>query len=124
MRKQQHRAIFELALELGLDIGIVCDVDGLGKESRIPEDVLKEHHPMIQISLPLKFQPQNKIAMDDEVLELNLGFDALYRCRIPWACVKQIAMVPRYVKMKPKAEDVEEPLADTDNVTQLFPRRP
>ncbi len=108
----QPRQLFEVAFAFGCDFFFFAATAELGT-SGLPRQVLKQYEgKKVPIRLEAAYHQYNKPRYSDTGVTLDLSFDAIYTCTIPWAAIDQIVFYPA----APSAED--EPSDHDDEAPQ------
>lgn len=96
----QVEQLFRTGFALGCDFLFVADVaqlDGSG----VPKHVLEQYRGKdLPIRLDALYHRHQNARYDEQALTVDIGFDALYTCRFPWASVRQVIFWP----MAPEAD--------------------
>ena len=97
-RDNQIREFLRLAVEQGTSVFLHVHTPTLRAwgDSGIPQDVLDDPEQAVDLKLQLDraYYSQMDINISDNFVFLNLGFDTLRRCVIPYAAV--LALIPLF----------------------------
>ena len=100
--------LFEVGFVLGCDFLFVADTKQLA-DSGIPAHVLDSYNDRpIPLKLDAAYHRHHDPTYTEEAVSLTLSFDALYKCRIPWAAVMQVAFYPETPEVPEDPDDSEE----------------
>lgn len=111
-----HRAaarVVGLGVELDATIAILLVNDRLGTDSGVPLSVLEQYKEegAFHVLLDTEYRAQQEIGIDEDHLHINLSFDDLYRCKIPWHAVLTVSINTDEGDESPRAVCEEEPQA-------------
>ena len=85
----QGEQAFRLGFALGVDFLFVADTSLL-QESGIPQSVLEQWPEEIVLKLDAAYHRHNAPHFSPEGVGLNLSFDTLYNCFLPWASIQKV----------------------------------
>ena len=85
----QGEQAFRLGFALGVDFLFVARTELLG-ESGIPKSVLEQWPEEIVLKLDAAYHRHNAPQFSPEGVSLNLSFDTLYSCFLPWASIQKV----------------------------------
>jgi transcriptional regulator with XRE-family HTH domain len=82
-----------LGFSLGCDMVFMLRTSEL-KDSGIPDSALDQFEAHMPIRLDAAFHQHNDPRFLPDGLTIQLSFDAIYECSIPWSAFVQITMIP------------------------------
>jgi len=95
--------LLRVAFELGCDIFCHLDSTLIG-DSGIPESIQSRFPDFLPLRLEAAYHHHNRPVFEADTLKIQLSFDALYSCTLPWGCFQQITLFP--IRWDPTDEEL------------------
>ena len=85
----QGEQAFRLGFAMGVDFLFVAEASQL-VESGIPKSVLEQWPEEIVLKLDAAYHRHNAPQFSEEGVSLNLSFDTVYSCFLPWSAIQKV----------------------------------
>ena len=85
----QGEQAFRLGFAMGVDFLFVAEASQLS-ESGIPKSVLEQWPEEIVLKLDAAYHRHNAPQFSEEGVSLNLSFDTVYSCFLPWSAIQKV----------------------------------
>lgn len=87
-----HALAAKHAWDLGLDMTLMLYTTLLGEDSGVPPDAQEQFPQILPIKLDAAYQRQMSALWAEDALHLNLSFDSLVACRIPYYAISHVVV--------------------------------
>ncbi len=87
--------LLKTGFALGTTMILILNTNRI-QNSGVPKDVLRNYEPRMPIRLDAEYHNYNKPQYFSDGFELQLSFDALYKCWFHWDSIIQIIFLPEY----------------------------
>ncbi len=87
-----HAAAAKYAWDIGLDLTVMLYTQLLGDDSGIPESAKERFPTIMPLKLDAAYQKQMAAVWGEDDVQLNLSFDSLTACCIPYYAISHVVL--------------------------------